>query len=862
MTESTPLVGAIQNNINDNGSFSARALLLILFQLMLVILVVREFEIEKSRGLAELLYLVLGGFTLYAFVPMRFRLILFLCYSLLVCILVIGWENTAWTWGIGCALLSICHLPMRLSLRAGLLLISAAGLAYFRVIQEMPFWPVLGSMFMFRLLVYLREREHVHSKAPITMQLSYFFMLPNACFPFFPIVDYRTFRESWFNEPADQVAQRGVHWIARGLIQLLLYRGIKYYLLPSPEEIHTVSDVALFLATNYMLYLRVSGSFHLITGILHLFGFNLPRTHDNYFLASSFTDIWRRINIYWKVFLERQFFYPAFFRLRRFGAQTALISSISIVFVVTWFMHSYQVFWLVGEFPVSLNEAALWLLAGVVVVVNTLVDFHSDRPKKKLNTTSVLFAAVRHSLQVVGVFISVSIFWACWTVPGFIQGLMLLISNSEIFWSDVWWLVSVVFIVITVGVIVQLIGNGFQPNRKFERLREQETFRTAAFNVGMMLLLLIVGTPWFANAFDLKTREKIVNMQREMQTAAEMSREVQGYYEQLANVNSQADPLVGARHSSTSNNAEIFMELTRPREDLLNVELIPGWKGILAGSPLTINNYGMRNRPISKRKPPNTYRIAMMGSSITMGYGVKDDETYARLLEEKFNAAMSKEGPRVEVLNFAIGQYYALHQAGALRTKIFDFEPDAIYFVAHQGEFYGPPRHVAEYWFRGHHLLYPCIDKLMQQSGITRQTPQGVVENMLQQKTVELTTCIYSGICDDCRQKGILPVWIYLPVPDVFEKTATAEEFVGAAKLAGFDIIDVRNWANGQNSRELKLSPVDYHLNSIGHALAAEAIWKEIRQQNLPPLNGLMRQDGTSNTKVLTRYNEPAAGKY
>ena len=34
---------------------------------------------------------------------------------------------------------------------------------------------------------------------------------------------------------------------------------------------------------------------------------------------SSFTDFWRRINIYWKDFMMKVFYYPAFFRLRRLG---------------------------------------------------------------------------------------------------------------------------------------------------------------------------------------------------------------------------------------------------------------------------------------------------------------------------------------------------------------------------------------------------------------------------------------------------------------------------------------------------------------------------------------------------------------
>ena len=56
-----------------------------------------------------------------------------------------------------------------------------------------------------------------------------------------------------------------------------------------------------------------------------MFGFNLPETHHLYLLASSFTDFWRRINIYWKDFIMKLFFYPSFFKLRKLGSTWALV---------------------------------------------------------------------------------------------------------------------------------------------------------------------------------------------------------------------------------------------------------------------------------------------------------------------------------------------------------------------------------------------------------------------------------------------------------------------------------------------------------------------------------------------------------
>ncbi len=87
---------------------------------------------------------------------------------------------------------------------------------------------------------------------------------------------------------------------------------------------HDLASLACYLVCNYLLYLQVSGQFHIACGMLHLFGFQLPETHHHYLLATGFTDYWRRINIYWKDFMVRLFFNPVVFRLKRWPQPAAL----------------------------------------------------------------------------------------------------------------------------------------------------------------------------------------------------------------------------------------------------------------------------------------------------------------------------------------------------------------------------------------------------------------------------------------------------------------------------------------------------------------------------------------------------------
>jgi alginate O-acetyltransferase complex protein AlgI len=247
---------------------------------------------------------------------------------------------------IGLGLIGLCHLPVRYWLRLCLIAMAGAALAILRAksrlfpdVTEM--WVILGSMFMFRLMIYLYDLKHRTAPFSPSRAISYFFLLPNVCFPLFPVVDYKTFCSTYYNEDWPRVYQTGLKWMFRGAIQLLLYRVIYQF---APLDVYKLSsalDAAGCMLGMYLLYLRISGTFHLIVGLLHMFGFNLPETHHLYLLASSFTDFWRRINIYWKDFVMKLFFYPTHFALRKVGPRRAMSVATLVTFIATWLAVSY-----------------------------------------------------------------------------------------------------------------------------------------------------------------------------------------------------------------------------------------------------------------------------------------------------------------------------------------------------------------------------------------------------------------------------------------------------------------------------------------------------------------------------------------
>src|SRR5213082_2020205 len=128
-----------------------RAFALVCLQLGLILLVVHRFDVESEKYFFPVLCLAAGGFVVHAWLPRRFRPGFFVLLSLAGILFVLGWPNGAWVIGIGAGLITICHLPIPLIFRVVLLVIAGVQLAALRVQYPNPFWPVLASMFMFRL---------------------------------------------------------------------------------------------------------------------------------------------------------------------------------------------------------------------------------------------------------------------------------------------------------------------------------------------------------------------------------------------------------------------------------------------------------------------------------------------------------------------------------------------------------------------------------------------------------------------------------------------------------------------------------------------------------------------------------------
>ena len=387
-------------------------------QLILATTVVYLYHIDDPV-LLRVMVLATSGFLVSAVLPRAHRLTCFVILSIAGCFTTLGIRDGVCLIVLGLALIGICRLHVLLIYRVFVLLVAAGLLAFVRSqwsdsLWSPALWPLLGSIFMFRIILYLRAIASKGSGHGFQDALAYFFMLPNFAFPLFPVVDYQTFRRTYFDTDELDIYEQGSLWISRGLVHLVLYRFVNQNVLDL-EDYATLGDAVRWMLGTLLLYLRVSGQFHLAIGVLHLFGFRLPETHKLYFLAPSFTELWRRMNVYWTTFMTNVIFYPSYFRMKRLGAIPALIISTAAVFVATWALHSYQWFWLQGGFPLRLEDALFWGILGILVVRGAVKEQKSEKeakqPARHWNWKSGLRAA--------RTFFILCLLWSVWSTNTF-----------------------------------------------------------------------------------------------------------------------------------------------------------------------------------------------------------------------------------------------------------------------------------------------------------------------------------------------------------------------------------------------------------------------------------------------------------
>jgi lysophospholipase L1-like esterase len=263
----------------------------------------------------------------------------------------------------------------------------------------------------------------------------------------------------------------------------------------------------------------------------------------------------------------------------------------------------------------------------------------------------------------------------------------------------------------------------------------------------------------------------------------------------------------------------------------------------------------LRAADVGERKPPGTFRIAVLGDSITAAHPLRvgGAACFAEHLEQRLNARPGS--PRVEVLNFGTDGYGTPQEARLLETDASRFDPDLViiaYCLNDPANSYTPT-----VWFLdAKHPASYLLDLVRRRAGLTPSElspahPRYTHGTIDWDRLYKADGPAWAGVeraleriarYGEARRVPI--VFVVFPLllagnepPAERDRAAKMCAQVRAAALrSGFHLVDLGPAFGRHAATQLRLIADDpIHPNALGHRVAAEAILAVLYAERLVP---------------------------
>ena len=369
---------------------------------------------------------------------------------------------------------------------------------------------------------------------------------------------------------------------------------------------------------------------------------------------------------------------------------------------------------------------------------------------------------------------------------------------------------------------------------------EMASVATARIGIVKSLALLALGLlPWPTD-WD-KVRDVIDSARSPELTRAERDGPAAGYYEGL----------IGGREGSDSSRADASPRLLANPSgcvpfkeadvvhyrdgEFLQFELLPSVERTLFGQPFVTNDFGMHDDPVALEKPHGTFRIAVLGSSIEMGWGVKHQDTYINHLEDWLNAHSVRLGllpaRRFEVLNFGVAAYSPMQRLEVLCEKVMAFHPDLVLYSATTLDIRLMEIHVCDMLRKKVDLKYDFLRKTAALAAVEQDdlVIDSVGEMINKSRLKRKLRPFYWGLYDktmgavaaQCRAAGLPLAMVIIPRVGKSDLPAARAEPVARLKAIAshqaLTVFDLSDTFDPFDPGQIEIAAWDDHPNAIGH---------------------------------------------
>lgn len=387
---------------------------------------------------------------------------------------------------------------------------------------------------------------------------------------------------------------------------------------------------------------------------------------------------------------------------------------------------------------------------------------------------------------------------------------------------------------------------------QIERLSHSITLR-----VMLTLGLLIFGL------YDLPISWATGRVMRHAMKSAEMGRESTGYYEGLIG---SSDPSAGALERALVGQPSDWVHFADSgvsqliTDDILQFMLLPNVSRSLFGNEFTTNEFRMRDRPTTIAKPPNTVRIALLGASMDMGWGVSTDNTYENRLEDWLNAKAQERGEnrRFEILNLAVAAYSPSQRLEVYRRIARKFQPDLVFYATTMLDPRLTEIHLGDCIqnkvdLSGSPILASVVSESKYDSDNIRRDARGrwldkeEFKNWVGPRRDQINQEILSTLAHETRTDGVEMVCLIIPRAGRNDLAHLRAEGVAlqveSAKVAGVPVWDLTDSFDGEDPTSLSVAEWDDHPNTRGHELIYQDLIKHLLKDDLKTRFGLSSKD-------------------
>ena len=246
--------------------------------------------------------------------------------------------------------------------------------------------------------------------------------------------------------------------------------------------------------------------------------------------------------------------------------------------------------------------------------------------------------------------------------------------------------------------------------------------------------------------------------------------------------------------------------------------------------PTNTNADGLFGIDHPRQKLPGVRRVAILGDSITRGWGVPLNQRFMNVLQSRINA---ETGQRVEMINFAVPGYRLTQIYDVALEKVPEYHPDVYLLVL--TDLCMTPRwgsHLISLVEKKHDLKYDFLRQVVQESGLRKGDSPAVADWKLAPYRVPasremLLRLKANAESDSARLMVVL-------VPAVEDSYVVRHHFYGmnsALQGTGIPVLDLRDTFNGTDVESERTDWFDPHPNELGNRMIADNFYRKLQEQ-------------------------------